>query len=502
MPSADASSLLDSRWAAPRRALALLALWLLATLGVRPLLLPDEGRYATVARDMLWQGDGLVPLLDGLPFFHKPPLMYWLDMAAMSVLGVNQFSARVAPFVGAWLLGASLYLAVRRWHGQRAAAAALAVLAVTPFFYIGAQYANLDMLVAGLLGATVLAFVRAVDEPRRALGWVAGAWALAGLSVLAKGLIGIVLPALIVGAWLLAQGRWRDVLRLLHPLGLAVFAAVALPWMMLMQHRYPGFFDYFIVEQHFRRFAQKNFNNVQPAWFYLAVLPLLTLPCSAWLPWSLREAWARRAGPRRWQFLLYGWWIVAIVGFFSLPSSKLVGYVLPALAPWCLLLAAPLAHRPRALAATVALGAALCLGSVAALAWKAPHSSKPAAAAIAARFVPGDRVVFVDANFYDLAFYAGLKQPVVIASDWADPEIALRDNWRKELADAARFDPARAAQVLWPLARLGELTCHPQAVWFAVRPGDARRLDGVPGLEPVHRDADVLVLRSPGRRCG
>src|SRR5204863_5091147 len=122
----------------------------------------------------------------------------------------------------------------------------------------GAQYANLDMLVGGLIAATVLAFVRAVDEPQPSPRWLVAAWALAALAVLAKGLIGIVLPAAVVGPWLLAQGRWRDVLRLLHPLGLLAFVAVGLPWFALMQQRYPGFFDYIVIEQHFRRFAQTN----------------------------------------------------------------------------------------------------------------------------------------------------------------------------------------------------------------------------------------------------
>src|SRR3954470_9100546 len=133
----------DSRWTSPRRVLPLLALWLLATMGVRPLLLPDEGRYGTVARDMLQQGDGLVPLLNGLPFFHKPPLMYWLDMAAMAVLGVDPFAGRFGSFVGAMTMAAALFLAARRWHGLQAGTAALAVLATTPFFFIAAQYANL-----------------------------------------------------------------------------------------------------------------------------------------------------------------------------------------------------------------------------------------------------------------------------------------------------------------------------------------------------------------------
>lgn len=490
-----------SRWTSASRALSLLALWLLATLGVRPLLLPDEGRYANIAREMLRQGQTLTPVLDGLPFFHKPPLMYWLDMGAMGVLGVNPFSARAAPFVGGWLMGAALFLAVRRWHGPRAALAALLVLATTPFFFVAAQYANVDMLVAGLLTATVLAFVRAADDIRPALRWVVAAWALAALAVLAKGLIGIVLPALVVGPWLLARGHWRQLVRLLHPLGLAVFAAIALPWLLLMQQRYPGFFDYFIVEQHFRRFAQKNFNNVQPWWFYGAVLPLLSLPWSAWLPWGWRAAWRKLPGEHGSYLALYGWWIAVILGFFSLTSSKLVGYVLPLLAPWCLLLAAGAQRFPRAMAATVVLGTALCLGAVVALTWKAPHSSKPAAQAMAQQLAPGDRLVFVDEVFFDLPFYLDWHGDIIVASDWSRPDIALRDNWRKELADAARFDPVRARQVLWPLSRLGELGCHSQAVWFVARPNGVARLAALPGVAGVHADRDVVVMRAPARAC-
>ena len=99
-PQYWASRLQSAHWP-----LILLALWLLATLGLRPLMLPDEGRYAMVAREMLL-GDGLVPTMNGLPFFHKPPLFYWIDMAAMHLFGITPFAARVAPMLGAWLMGA------------------------------------------------------------------------------------------------------------------------------------------------------------------------------------------------------------------------------------------------------------------------------------------------------------------------------------------------------------------------------------------------------------
>jgi 4-amino-4-deoxy-L-arabinose transferase-like glycosyltransferase len=148
------------------RTLVLLALWLLVTGWLRPLLLPDEGRYAEVAREML-RGDGLVPTLLGLPFFHKPPLMYWLDIAGMQLFGVHAFAARIAPGLGAWLMGAALFLDLRRRVGPREALIALGVMATTPFFFIGGQYANHDMLVAGLITVAILCGQRAVDDPAR-----------------------------------------------------------------------------------------------------------------------------------------------------------------------------------------------------------------------------------------------------------------------------------------------------------------------------------------------
>jgi 4-amino-4-deoxy-L-arabinose transferase-like glycosyltransferase len=507
--------------------LVALAAWLAGTAWLRPLLLPDEGRYATVAWEML-HGDRLVPTLNGLPFFHKPPLFYWLDIAAMQVLGANPFSARFGSLVGAWLMGAALFFALRRWHGPATARLALVVLATCPFYFLAAQYANHDMLVGGLITVAVVCFVRAVDAlpaagdraaampasatgaaataaggpapdtSQPALRWIVAAWVACGFALLAKGLIGVVLPALVVGPWLLARGRWRDVLRLLHPLGLVAFALVAGPWLVAMQTRFPGFLDYFIVEQHFRRYAQSNFNNVHPFWFFVVVLPALTLPWSGWLAARARTLW-RTAGPTT---TLLAWWVVAVVGFFSLPSSKLVGYALPALAPWCALVALGIGAaggRSRAVRWSVLLGAAICLGVPIGLAWKGPPAHRAVGLALAARIEPGDRVAMVDDYLYDVPFHARLIEPIAIASDWADPDVPRRDNWRKELFDAARFEPARARRVLWPIARLDDLACGTHAVWFVVRAGHAARARTVPGATPVWADAQAELWRAPGR---
>ena len=486
------------------RPLGLLALWLAATLGLRPLLLPDEGRYAGVAREML-QGDGLVPPLNGLPFFHKPPLLYWLDMAAMSLLGPGdgamQWAARFGPALLAWVLGAALFLHLRRWHGPATARVGLLVLATAPLFFVGAQYVNHDMGVAGCITLAVLVLVRAVEDPRQtSLRWLMLAWAACGLGVLAKGLIGIVLPALVVGPWLLAQGRWRQMLSLLHPAAVAMGAAVALPWMLLMQLRHPGFFDYFIVEQHFRRYAGTTFNNVQGPWFFPVLLLALMLPWTAWLGPALRRAWATRTSEGA-RSGLYAWWVVAIVGFFSLPSSKLVGYVLPAVAPMAALLGLVLVERPKVLKWAGGGAALVCVAVVLGLTWRTPGSHRTLARTLATQMAPGDRVVFIEQYFYDIPVYARLQEPVVVVSNWADPELPLHDDWRKELFDAARFDASRGAKLLWQPERLAELLCHPGSVWFVAPDDRVEGLRGLPGLVPVAAQARAQLLRAPGLDC-
>ncbi len=484
----------------PWREALLLALWLLATMAWRPLLLPDEGRYAGVAWEML-HGSPLVPRLDGLPFFHKPPLLYWLDLGAMRLLGANVFAARLGPVLLGWGLGWALFLHLRRWHGPAVARMGLVVLATSPLFFVGAQFVNHDIGVAACITAAVLAIVRAVDDPARTdRRWLVAGWALCGLGVLAKGLIGIVLPAFVIGPWLLAQGRWRQMLALLHPLGLVAFAAVVLPWTGAMQARYPGFFDYFIVEQHFRRFTGSEFNNPMPFWFYVVVLPLLMLPWSAWLarlvPSLGREALrSPRVG-------LYLWWVVAIVGFFSLPASKLVGYVMPALAPMVALIALVLQVRGTPWRRVGAAAALLCLGLVGLLAWKAPGSHRELSRALAAAIEPGERVAFIDEYFYDLPFYARLDRPPVVVSDWGASDIALHDNWRKELADAARFAPDRGAATLWTWPRLAELACGTPRVWIVgAAEHRARVAAAVPGLTLVQAEHGIELLSAPGRAC-
>jgi len=260
-----------------------------------------------------------------------------------------------------------------------------------------------------------------------------------------------------------------------------------------MQARYPEFLDYFIVEQHFRRYAGADFNNRQPLWFFVAVLPLLMLPWSLWLLPALRQRGAR-AG-------LYYWWVVVIVGFFSLPASKIVGYVMPALAPAAALLALGLAQRGTPWSRVAALAGAVCVAAVGVLAWKAPGSHRDLGRALAAQWQPGDRLAYADGAFFDLRFYAGIAEAAIVLADWDDPKLPERDNWRKELFDAARFDRERGRALLWTWQRLPELACGAPRTWIVSDREQLPRLAALPGIETVLEGRHGVLLRAGAAAC-
>jgi 4-amino-4-deoxy-L-arabinose transferase-like glycosyltransferase len=464
-------------------ALGLLGLWLLFTAWLRPFALPDEGRYAGVAYEMLQRGDPLTPTLFGLPYFHKPPLMYWLDMAAFSLFGPTPFAARFAPWVGAMVLGAAVWMELRRRRVE-SPEFGLALLAVLPLFFGGAQYANHDMGVAGWVTMAVVCARKALDERR--LGWLCAAWAAAGLALLSKGLIGVVLPGLVLAPWLAWQKRWRDIAWLLHPAGLAVLAAVTLPWLLMVEQKHPGFLDYFIVEQHFRRYTGTSFNNPHPWYFFPVVLVLLSLPLSGLL---------YRVRPRG-ESAFDLWWMLAIVLFFSLPKSKLVGYVLPALAPLALLLAAQWRTLPRARWALAASGL-LCVAAIIGVRLKGPGDHADVAAALGERLGADDRIVYADEAFFDLRMHARLASVPALLQPWDAPDFAQRDSWHKEVKDAARFDAAQAERVLWTPARLEQEICKPGPIWMVEPLGWAGERRG----ELLFKGHRAELRRIEGQAC-
>ena len=150
--------------------------------------------------------------------------------------------------------------------------------------------------------------------------------------------------------------------------------------------------------------------------------------------------------------LAWAWAIVVIV-FFSIPSSKLVGYILPAM-PAISVLTAQAWERQRAALATdnkhwrllVGIAVGVCVLAVVGATVAARPGATDLGAMVAAQSRPGDVTVSIFTYPFDFNFHARRAEPIWVVDDWKDPQIPKRDNWRKELYDAANFLPAEKGE--------------------------------------------------------
>lgn len=485
--------------------------WLAVTIGLRTLAVPDEGRYVGVAWSMLTSGDWLVPRLDGLPYFHKPPLFYWITAASLSLFGHHEWAARIAPLLGAAAGTTALYLFARRWWSQSVAKLTLVALVTQPLVFVGAQYANLDMLVAGCICATICAFAHAallLAEGGDARRTIAVGYVFTALGLLSKGLIGIVLPGMVLVAWLLLQRRPRLILSLLWWPGILLFLLVAGPWFVLMQREFSNFSYYFFYVQHFARYAEGGFNNQQPAYFYPVVLGALALPWSIWLVAGAFRRGAPGDALQRGLRQLLWLWLVLITLFFSLPQSKLVGYIFPAAWPLALIAAdgfarvAPGARRLQLWRASAALAVAGCLAAVAWGTLKPLHSLRPIGEMLAREAAPGDRIVFLGGYYFDLPFYARMRAPAIVVDQWDDAQLTSVDNWRKELKDAGRFAPQGASHVLVLPKDVPATFCDGPRTWFVGGESADEKLPFLDNGQVVFEYHNMKVWRVDARAPG
>lgn len=316
--------------------LGLVSVWLFVCATVRFLSIPDEGRYADISRHMFESGDWLVPRLDGLPFIHKPPMLHWLSSIAMHIFGVHVWVVRLVPVLAASLLLIGTYLFVRKYLSQKIAELSILMMATNLLFFGSSQYVNHDLLLATGITLSVFCLVDFSLCNRKAMLFLG--YFFAASAFLTKGLIGILIPGMILLPWLLYTRQYKRIPAFFNPFALLFLAALTLPWLYQIQQIYPDFLHYFFIDQQFNRFHSNQFNNKQ-SWFFYLVILLVSL-----LPWLLTLRWTglrtilhqQRLNPIG-QLLI--WWLVSVVIFFSIPPSKLAGYILPALTPLIILCA-------------------------------------------------------------------------------------------------------------------------------------------------------------------
>jgi 4-amino-4-deoxy-L-arabinose transferase-like glycosyltransferase len=378
---------------ARRTLFALLAGFAIAwfcNLGYRHLVKPDEGRYADIPREMIASGDWLTPRINGYRYFEKPPLQYWATAVSLSAFGMNEWAARLWPGLTGFLGVLLVYWAGNRLFGPPAGLLGAAVTASSALYSIIGHLLTLDMALSFFMSVAVFAFAVAqveADEPGRRR-WMLCGWAAMALAVLTKGLVGVVLPAGAVAAYVLVQRDWTLLRRLYLVRGGLLFLAIAAPWFVMVSLANPEFARFFFIHEHFERFLTKEHDRYQPAWYFLPVLLIGIMPWIVALLPALRDAW-RRSGSafdaRR--FLLL--WCAVVFVFFSASDSKLVGYILPLFPALALLIGDYLASAGRSvLLAQSALAAVLGIALAAAAPWAPDFASEAVPPLLLEGYVP------------------------------------------------------------------------------------------------------------------
>jgi 4-amino-4-deoxy-L-arabinose transferase-like glycosyltransferase len=343
--------------------LGAVALARMLTMGLYPLTDTTEARYAEVARKMAELGNWVTPMYDyGVPFWAKPPLTTWLTAISIDCFGANEFAARVPYFLLAVLIAWLLWDWVRR-ASARQAQLATSVMSGTLLYFVASAAVMTDL---GLVLGTTLAmrgFWSAFEsaESRRPKE----VWLLfigLGIGMLAKGPIAVVLSGLPIGLWMLLSGNLKTSWQRLPWLkGTLLAIVISAPWYIMAEIRTPGFWEYFFIGEHWKRFTVTGWagdkygtaHATQRGAIWLFALAA-AMPWTALLPvlWLGRKSTAstQQAEPASdaRQFTTYLMlWTIAPCLFFTMSGNILWTYVLPALPAFSLLAARWLSRDAR-----------------------------------------------------------------------------------------------------------------------------------------------------------
>jgi 4-amino-4-deoxy-L-arabinose transferase-like glycosyltransferase len=304
-------------------------------LGVRTLVPPDEGRYAEMAREMFATGDWVTTRLNGIKYFEKPPLQTWMNALSFTLFGLGDWQARL--WTGLCGIGGVFLTAYTgtKVFSERIGFYAGLVLGSCFYWVACSQIDSLDMGLSGMMTIVLCALLLGQREGATASenrNWMLVCWAAMALSVLSKGLIGLMLPGGILVAYTLLTMQWRLWGRLHLVKGLVLFLLVAAPWFILVGMRNPEQPSFFFIHEHWDRFFKTEHHREQVWYVFFVLTAVGIVPWLGMLVQSMVTA-ARRdpkdapAAFRPRLMLLV--WAVFIILFFTKSNSKLPGYILP-----------------------------------------------------------------------------------------------------------------------------------------------------------------------------
>ena len=315
---------------------------------------PHEGHFAMVGQEMVFQQDWITPYLNGAPYLNKPPLLYWLIAISTSVFGASEFAARLPISLVGWLGIVLTWRWTRQLWGIGSSRIAALMLSVTVGWFLFTHQILIDVLLGTLLLASNYFLWRSLYYPRCWFYWLA-AYVSLGLCLLTKGLIGIVFPLLGCLVLALVRHEQKIIRRISLFKGLLLVLALVLPWSIAVEQANPGFWHYFVVNEHLDRLLDRRFPpdyevSKISAFGYLGISALWCFPWVLFFPSVIQSSWQEwRTGfkdnasildkQRSDGILLLAIAAILPVVFFLPFSSRLIYYSIPAIPPYIILCA-------------------------------------------------------------------------------------------------------------------------------------------------------------------
>jgi len=376
-----------------RRAFALLALALVVAplVASAPLFDPDEGLHAAIAQEMNARGDYVTPTFLGEPFLDKPILFFWAEALSLRVIGHNEAAVRMPPLLFG-LFGMIAVAALGRALFDETAGLAAGIAYGTMLLPLGvSEVAVHDIGLVGFMcvacwcmwriaepsasvASTSVASTSVASAFRRKSVLVVLAGVCLGLSILTKGLVGVVFTGIFAAC--LAVYRPAAIVRLAIALAIAgaIALLVAAPWYIAMERAHPGYLHYYFVERHLQGYLTATQRHAgRPFWYYVPILLGGALP---WTPYLFVAATSARRHPLR--VVVWSWFGIGLI-FLSIGESKLVTYALPLFPALAIVAGEYVAIKPRrsALAVQIATLALLPAAGLLLMRWKYSGSVDP-----------------------------------------------------------------------------------------------------------------------------
>lgn len=309
-------------------------------LGSYPLIDPDEGRYHEIAVEMLKSGDYITPYLNGVLYFEKPILQYWLTAFFMKIFGISEFSGRIAPAL--FSLGTIFltYVLGKKMFTFKTGLLASGILATSVITLVVGSMNILDMgltFFVSLALTSYFFFKKSYQKKYLYILYVAMA-----LGLLQKGLVGIVLPSMVIFFDGIFTKNLKIYLKILYLPAIIVGILVAFPWFYLVSLANPDFLYFFFIHEHFLRYTTTVHHRYHPFWFFIpfifvGITPYVGYIINLFSKNNILRDKDNKELKENMSFLLI--WFFAILIFFSISDSKLVPYIMPCFIPLSILVA-------------------------------------------------------------------------------------------------------------------------------------------------------------------